>query len=185
MIVRGFIGPPDRQVRVIGEATDPIAIPYRDHMTLLDVMIATHGMTKYAAGNRADGGAGRSRRQAAKSIKVRLTDLIKYGEIRPEHRNESRRHPDHSAILVLRERSSHGFRTRLMLAQYLRAAWRRRWMGVIMSRGWCAALGWVVVYTIPNQFESGAARIFVDADAVLTPLAAGPWPRIQRTDHAA
>jgi polysaccharide biosynthesis/export protein len=53
VIVRGFIGPPDRQVRVIGEATDPIAIPYRDHMTLLDIMIATHGMTKYAAGNRA------------------------------------------------------------------------------------------------------------------------------------
>lgn len=26
VIVRGFIGPPDRQVRVIGEATDPIAI---------------------------------------------------------------------------------------------------------------------------------------------------------------
>ncbi len=80
VIVRGFIGPPDRQVRVIGEATDPIAIPYRDHMTLLDVMIATHGMTKYAAGNRAvvvrtdpDG--------KQQSIKVRLSDLIKYGEI--------------------------------------------------------------------------------------------------------
>jgi polysaccharide biosynthesis/export protein len=80
VIVRGFIGPPDRQVRVIGEATDPIAIPYRDHMTLLDLMIATHGMTKYAAGNRAvvvradaDG-----KRQ---TIKVRLSDLIKDGDI--------------------------------------------------------------------------------------------------------
>jgi polysaccharide export outer membrane protein len=80
VIVRGFIGPPDRQVRVIGEATDPIAIPYRDHMTLLDVMIATHGMTKYAAGNRAvvvriDPGG------KQQNIKVRLSDLIKYGEI--------------------------------------------------------------------------------------------------------
>lgn len=80
VIVRGFVGPSDRQVRVIGEATDPIAIPYRDHMTLLDVMIATKGLTKYAAGNRAiivrtdpDG-----KRQ---TIKVRLTDLIKYGDI--------------------------------------------------------------------------------------------------------
>jgi polysaccharide biosynthesis/export protein len=80
VIVRGFIGPPDRQVRVIGEATDPIAIPYRDNMTLLDIMIATHGMTKYAAGNRAvvvrtdaDG-----KRQ---TIKVRLNDLIKDGDI--------------------------------------------------------------------------------------------------------
>jgi polysaccharide biosynthesis/export protein len=80
VIVRGFIGPPDRQVRVIGEATDPIAIPYRDHMTLLDVMIATKGLTKYAAGNRAvivrtdpDG--------KQQTIKVRLSDLIKSGDI--------------------------------------------------------------------------------------------------------
>lgn len=80
VIVRGFIGPPDRQVRVIGEASDPVAIPYRDHMTLLDVMIATKGLTKYAAGNRAvivrldpDG-----KRQ---TIKVRLSDLLKDGDI--------------------------------------------------------------------------------------------------------
>jgi polysaccharide export outer membrane protein len=80
VIVRGFIGPTDRQVRVIGEATDPVAIPYRDHMSLLDVMIATKGLTKYAAGNRAlvvrtdpDG-----KRQ---TIKVRLSDLIKDGDI--------------------------------------------------------------------------------------------------------
>jgi polysaccharide biosynthesis/export protein len=80
VIVRNFIGPPDRQVRVIGEATDPIAIPYRDHMTLLDVMIATKGLTKYASGNRAiiiriDGDG------KQQTIKVRLNDLIKYGDI--------------------------------------------------------------------------------------------------------
>ncbi len=80
VIVRSFIGPPDRQVRVIGEATDPVAIPYRDHMTLLDVMIATRGLTRYAAGNRAvivrtdaDGKPG--------NVKVRLSDLIKDGDI--------------------------------------------------------------------------------------------------------
>jgi len=80
VIVRSFIGPPDRQVRVIGEATDPIAIPYRDHMTLLDIMIATKGLTKYASGNRAvivridpDG--------KQETIKVRLNDLIKNGDI--------------------------------------------------------------------------------------------------------
>src|SRR4051794_24853359 len=80
VIVRGFVGPSDRQVKVIGEATDPVAIPYRDHMTLLDVMIATKGLTRYAAGNRAvvvrtsaDG--------KQQIIKVRLNDLVKYGEI--------------------------------------------------------------------------------------------------------
>jgi polysaccharide chain length determinant protein (PEP-CTERM system associated) len=60
---------------------------------------------------------------------------------------------------------------RLLLSQYLRAAWRRRWMGVIVAWLVCG-IGWVAVYTIPNQFESGA-RLFVDADAVLTPLLRG------------
>jgi polysaccharide chain length determinant protein (PEP-CTERM system associated) len=60
---------------------------------------------------------------------------------------------------------------RAMLSKYLRAAWRRRWMGVIVA--WLACgVGWAFVYTIPNQFES-SARLFVDADAVLTPLLRG------------
>lgn len=80
IIVRNFIGPTDRQIRIIGEATEPVAIPYRDHMTLLDVMIATKGLTKYASGNRSivvrrlpDG--------KTQSIRVRINDLIKDGDI--------------------------------------------------------------------------------------------------------
>ena len=80
IIVRGFIGPPDRQVRIIGEASDPIAIPFRDHMTLLDVMIATKGLTKYAAGNRSI--IVRNMPDGKKlSIRVRVNDLIKDGDI--------------------------------------------------------------------------------------------------------
>jgi polysaccharide export outer membrane protein len=80
VIVRSFVGPSDRQIKVIGEATDPQAIPYRDGMTLLDVMIATKGLTKYAAGNRAviirrDAGG------KQETINVRLSDMIKYGDI--------------------------------------------------------------------------------------------------------
>jgi polysaccharide chain length determinant protein (PEP-CTERM system associated) len=60
---------------------------------------------------------------------------------------------------------------RVLLSQYLRAAWRRRWMGVIVAWLVCG-IGWVGVYMIPNQYESGA-RLFVDADAVLTPLLRG------------
>lgn len=79
VIVNGFVGPSSRQVRVIGEATDPVAIPYRDQMTLLDVMIATKGVTRFAAGNRAViirryGGP----RQV---IPVRLSDLVRDGDI--------------------------------------------------------------------------------------------------------
>src|ERR1700761_4053949 len=60
---------------------------------------------------------------------------------------------------------------RNIISQHLRAAWRRRWMGVIVAWLVCG-VGWVVVYTVANQFES-TARMFVDADAVLTPLLRG------------
>jgi len=60
---------------------------------------------------------------------------------------------------------------RNLVTQYLRAAWRRRWTGVIVAWLACGA-GWAGVYTIPNTYES-AARLFVDADAVLTPLLRG------------
>lgn len=60
---------------------------------------------------------------------------------------------------------------RILIHQYLRAAWRRRWMGVTVAWLVCG-LGWVGVYLIPNQFES-TARLFVDADAILTPLLHG------------
>jgi polysaccharide chain length determinant protein (PEP-CTERM system associated) len=60
---------------------------------------------------------------------------------------------------------------RLLVETYLRAAWRRRWMGVIIAWLICG-LGWVGVYLVPNQFES-SARLYVDADAILTPLLKG------------
>ncbi len=60
---------------------------------------------------------------------------------------------------------------RTMLFLYLRAAWRRRWLGVVVAWLVCG-IGWVGTYTIHNQFESNA-RLFVDADAILTPLLRG------------
>ena len=80
VIVRSFVGPFERQIKVIGEATEPEAIPYRDRMTLLDVMIATKGLTKFAAGNRAI--VVRHVAPAGERIiRVRLADLIKDGDI--------------------------------------------------------------------------------------------------------
>jgi polysaccharide export outer membrane protein len=80
VIVRSFVGPFDRQIRVIGEATDPVAIPYRDHMTVLDVMISTRGLTKYAAGNRAEI-VRRDANGKQEVLGVRLSDLMKDGDI--------------------------------------------------------------------------------------------------------
>ena len=53
VIVQSFVGPFAQQVRVIGEAEKPAAIPYRANMTALDVIIQVGGLTKFAAGNRA------------------------------------------------------------------------------------------------------------------------------------
>jgi polysaccharide export outer membrane protein len=79
VMVTGFVGPFSRQVRVIGEATDPQAIPYRDNMTVLDVMIAVKGLTKYAAGNSAV--IVRNIGGKRENIRVRLSDLLKDGDI--------------------------------------------------------------------------------------------------------
>ncbi len=58
-----------------------------------------------------------------------------------------------------------------MMVRCLRSAWRRRWMGLTIAWTICG-VGWVGLYTIPNQYES-SARLFVDADAILTPLLRG------------
>ncbi len=79
VIITGFLGPFSQQIRVIGEAGTPQALPYRENMTVLDVMISVGGLTEFAAGNRAN-----IIRQAdgkQKEIKVRLEDLIRDGDI--------------------------------------------------------------------------------------------------------
>ncbi|MGI4943423.1 MAG: XrtA/PEP-CTERM system exopolysaccharide export protein, partial [Janthinobacterium lividum] len=79
VIVSGFIGPLDRQIKVIGEATEPMALPYRDGMSVLDVMIQTKGLTRYAAGNSAT--IVRTAAGQRQIIKVRLSDLLRDGDI--------------------------------------------------------------------------------------------------------
>ena len=79
VIVSNFVGPLDRQIRVIGEATEPLAIPYRDGMTVLDVMIQTKGLTRFAAGNSAT--IARTTGNQRRTIRVRLSDLLRDGDI--------------------------------------------------------------------------------------------------------
>lgn len=51
VIVKNFVGTFNQQVRVVGQAVKPMAVPYRRGMTLLDVMIEVGGLTKFADGN--------------------------------------------------------------------------------------------------------------------------------------
>ena len=54
VVVTQFGGPYSEQIRVIGQATKPQALAYRENMTLLDVMIAVGGITDFADGNRSN-----------------------------------------------------------------------------------------------------------------------------------
>jgi len=77
--VGGGIGPYDQQIRVLGEAAKPQSLSYREHMSLVDLMIAVGGITDFADGNRAsilrvvDG--------KPQQYGVRLEDLLKDGDV--------------------------------------------------------------------------------------------------------
>lgn len=78
VIVTSFVGPYSEQIRVVGEAAKPQALPYKQKMTLLDVMVAVGGLTDFADGNSA---SITRAAEGAKRYSVRLNDLIKRGDI--------------------------------------------------------------------------------------------------------
>ena len=78
VIVTQFVGPYSEQIRVVGEATEPKFLPYKQKMTVLDVMIAVGGLTDFADGNSAT--LVRTA-EGNKRYNVRLNDLIKRGDI--------------------------------------------------------------------------------------------------------
>ena len=79
VIVTGFVGTYDEQIRVIGQAAKPQALSYRSDMSLMDVLIAVGGVTEFASGNRAS--ILRKVDGKMQKMPVRLDDLIKHGDI--------------------------------------------------------------------------------------------------------
>ena len=77
--VSEFTSTPGQQIRVLGEAARPVALPYQSGMTVLDVMVSVGGLTDFAAGNRAVliRGAGEKRQ----SYRLKLDDLLRKGNI--------------------------------------------------------------------------------------------------------
>lgn len=79
VIVNGFVGTYQENIRVLGESRQPVSLLYRDSMTLLDVMIQTGGLTNFADGNGAtlvrvvDG--------QQQQFQLRLDDLVRDGDI--------------------------------------------------------------------------------------------------------
>lgn len=96
VIVQQFVGVSGAEIRVMGQALRPQAVPYRDQMTLLDVVMAVGGLTEFAAGNRSR--IVRTVDGKREEIRVRLDDLVKRGKV--EH-NVPMRPGD---ILIIPER---------------------------------------------------------------------------------
>jgi polysaccharide biosynthesis/export protein len=78
VVVTNFVGPYSEQIRVVGEATKPQILAYKQKMTLLDVMIAVGGMTDFADGNSA---TVLRTAEGNKQYGVRLKDLIRRGDV--------------------------------------------------------------------------------------------------------
>jgi polysaccharide export outer membrane protein len=79
VLVQTFVGPYNQQIRIIGEAARPQALPYRQDMTLLDVMIAVGGITDFADGNNAT--ILRATGEGSRQYRIRIKDLLKRGDI--------------------------------------------------------------------------------------------------------
>jgi polysaccharide export outer membrane protein len=77
--VGGFVGPFSEQIRIVGEASRPMAIPYRADMTMLDVMIQVGGLTDFADGNETT--LVRAVDGEQQQYRVRLDDLLQDGDI--------------------------------------------------------------------------------------------------------
>lgn len=67
------------QVKVIGQVARPQALPYRQGMSVLDVLLAAGGLSEFAAGNRSK--IVRSDSAGQHEIKVRLSDLLNKGDM--------------------------------------------------------------------------------------------------------
>jgi polysaccharide export outer membrane protein len=78
IVVTGIQGVSSDQIRVVGEAARPQAVPYRPNMTILDVMAQVGGLTNLADGNAAVLVRGA---EGGKRYSVRLNDLLKRGDI--------------------------------------------------------------------------------------------------------
>ncbi len=79
VIVTEFRGTFEKQIRIVGQAANPKSIPYRQGMTVLDVMIEVGGLGEFAAGNKAK--LIRTVDGVTTEYRIRLHDLLNKGEI--------------------------------------------------------------------------------------------------------
>lgn len=77
VVVTGFQGGYSDQVRIVGDVGKPLAVPYRENMTILDIVIQAGGPTEFANTN---GTVIIRGSEGGKRYSVRLNDLIRGGD---------------------------------------------------------------------------------------------------------
>lgn len=69
------------KITVVGQVTNPGVVPYREGMTVMDVVLAVGGLAEFAAGNRAKL-VRKDAKGKAVERRVRLEDLLKKGRLK-------------------------------------------------------------------------------------------------------
>ena len=80
VIMQGFVGEGAQQIRIVGQAVRPMALQYKQGMTILDVMIQVGGLSEFASGNKAK--VIRKTADGEIEIRVKLDDLLNDGDIK-------------------------------------------------------------------------------------------------------
>jgi polysaccharide export outer membrane protein len=80
VIVEEVVGVSGAQIRVLGQVMRPSSIPYRERITLMDVVLEAGGLTEFASGNRSR--IVRTVDGETQEIRVRLNDLMYKGRIK-------------------------------------------------------------------------------------------------------
>ncbi len=80
VIMQGFVGEGEQQIRVVGQAAAPMALQFKQGMTVLDVMIQVGGLSEFAAGNKAK--IIRRTADGEVEIRVKLDRLLNDGDIK-------------------------------------------------------------------------------------------------------
>lgn len=79
VVVEKFADYTAQTVRVLGEVKKPATVPYRPHLTVLDVIVAAEGMTEFADGNSAK--LIRRVENTERTYRLQLQDLVIDGDV--------------------------------------------------------------------------------------------------------
>ncbi len=73
----------NNRVRITGAVVQPVSVPHREYMTVLDLVLEAGGLTEFASGNNAK--LYRKTPDGVKSYAVHLNSIMKKGDVRTNY----------------------------------------------------------------------------------------------------